>query len=258
MNMHKKTDFKEIKTKKILDIHSGPGQSTSFLSGNRNEVFVCDVSGEIPPFFPDKNNNVRADCNRLPFKNDYFDIIVCIEVFERINSYPGLIKEISRILKINGVCIISSTDGMWDSPIHFRGIFRRLPPPISDLIMGRANNIPDLKLHTDVIGHKNLEINPELIRELFERKNFHFIMRSDYCGKFGSLIIESYYAVNKTVQFIIFPIYRLLIYFDRFSLNPKFWQYSLIMKKTTLIRNTYFPVDSSYTVFDDISVRTKI
>jgi 2-polyprenyl-3-methyl-5-hydroxy-6-metoxy-1,4-benzoquinol methylase len=48
------------------------------------------------------------DAQRLPFKNNSFDIVVCFETIEHLHRYEDFIKEIKRILKTNGVFICST------------------------------------------------------------------------------------------------------------------------------------------------------
>jgi len=50
-------------------------------------------------------NLLEADAHNIPLKDESFDVIVCIGLFEYIDR-KIVIKEINRLLKQNGVCII--------------------------------------------------------------------------------------------------------------------------------------------------------
>ena len=50
---------------------------------------------------------VLADAKKLPFDNNYFDTALLIQVLEHVDSPEEVIKEATRVLKPNGVMIIS-------------------------------------------------------------------------------------------------------------------------------------------------------
>lgn len=45
---------------------------------------------------------------KLPFKNKMFDVVVCIDFLEHINEDEECLKELSRIIKLNGKIIVST------------------------------------------------------------------------------------------------------------------------------------------------------
>lgn len=51
--------------------------------------------------------DVLADAKKLPFKNSTFDIALLIQVLEHVDAPDKVIKEAARVLKPNGVFIIS-------------------------------------------------------------------------------------------------------------------------------------------------------
>jgi ubiquinone/menaquinone biosynthesis C-methylase UbiE len=50
---------------------------------------------------------VNIDGNKLPFEDNIFDLITCNHVLEHIFYTEKLIQEFKRIIKQNGICIIS-------------------------------------------------------------------------------------------------------------------------------------------------------
>ena len=50
---------------------------------------------------------ILADAKKLPFRNSYFDIALLIQVLEHVDSPEQVIKEAARVLKPNGVLILS-------------------------------------------------------------------------------------------------------------------------------------------------------
>ena len=153
-DIYNKKEFKGIKNKKILAISYGGIQFTSFLSTNDNEVIIADLSGAAPTLFLNKNNFIRASSKFLPFKNEYFDIVVCLEVFERIDSNQRLINEITRVLKYSKK--ISGTIGI--RLLDFCNI------PISDL-----NKLPYTMFNYDLkYGGVTIFGNPLILDEIPE------------------------------------------------------------------------------------------
>jgi ubiquinone/menaquinone biosynthesis C-methylase UbiE len=41
----------------------------------------------------------------LPFEDNFFDLVICDQVFEHVRNYSETISEISRVLKPEGLCL---------------------------------------------------------------------------------------------------------------------------------------------------------
>ncbi len=82
----------------ILDIGSKNRRYDSLFDG---EVIAVDKN-------PQNKNVIKGDIEKgLDYEDRSFDSILCIEVFEYLDSYEKAIKEISRLLKNDGIAIIS-------------------------------------------------------------------------------------------------------------------------------------------------------
>lgn len=57
-----------------------------------------------------------ADANRLPFPNDYFDVVICSEVLEHIQEHQMAIREVVRVLK-PGCNLVVSVPRFWPERI---------------------------------------------------------------------------------------------------------------------------------------------
>lgn len=99
--------------KKVLEIGS-------WRERNQHEI------ADLRPLFPDSEFigvdmrpgpgvDVVANGNRLPFKNNSFDLVFCLETLEHADRPWLVAKEIERVLTLNGVAIISSQQNF---PIH--------------------------------------------------------------------------------------------------------------------------------------------
>ncbi len=52
-----------------------------------------------------------ADAHKLPFKANSFDLVICYEVIEHLVDPPKALQEIKRVLKKNGLAIVTMDSG---------------------------------------------------------------------------------------------------------------------------------------------------
>ncbi|PIT97698.1 hypothetical protein COT77_00105 [Candidatus Berkelbacteria bacterium CG10_big_fil_rev_8_21_14_0_10_41_12] len=78
-------------------------------SKNRRYDYLFDGHVTAVDIIPNKNKKVIAgDIEKgLAFDNNYFDAIICLEVFEYLDHYRVAIEEIHRVLRPGGKAIIS-------------------------------------------------------------------------------------------------------------------------------------------------------
>ena len=106
---------------KVLDYGFGYGENSIFLSSKGYNVFGTEISKNVISFLKKKlkkkniNNikllHINARMNKLPFKDNYFDSIVCLGVIQYLGTKQktmNLIKEFQRCLKPKGKFIIST------------------------------------------------------------------------------------------------------------------------------------------------------
>lgn len=96
---------------KVLDLGCGDGLNTSVLS----KMGVKDVTGvdisdkllKLAKKLNPKNKFFLSSAEKLPFKNNIFDVVLVDSVFHHFMSYPKAISEIRRVLKLRGkLCFI--------------------------------------------------------------------------------------------------------------------------------------------------------
>jgi len=122
INNQQKSDLK------ILDAGSGVTFFPYYLCSNspKIKVYCCDYDLTHGQIFDNINKNLNlpnnffpADIRRLPFGTSTFDIVYCISVLEHTDDFDIIIQEFKRILKPNGLFIVTfdiSIDGLDDIP----------------------------------------------------------------------------------------------------------------------------------------------
>jgi len=99
---------KYCKDNQVLDLGCGTGRYTSLIAKNTNKTIGLDVSKNILNYAKNKNNDfdlVLANAIITPIRNESIDIVFCVGLFEYAGN-ENVLKEIDRILKPHGVCVI--------------------------------------------------------------------------------------------------------------------------------------------------------
>jgi ubiquinone/menaquinone biosynthesis C-methylase UbiE len=108
---------------RILDIACGNGFGSYLLSNKTSgEVTGADISPETIEkcrhSFP-KQENLKfrvMDGTKLPFENDYFDLLVSFETIEHTTQFREMLAEFARVLKKDGLAVISTPNIVVNSP----------------------------------------------------------------------------------------------------------------------------------------------
>jgi ubiquinone/menaquinone biosynthesis C-methylase UbiE len=104
-----------VKGKEVLDLASGEGYGTNLLATVANQVTGVDIAKEVIQHAKTKYNreNLRfleGSAENIPVKSNSVDVVVSFETIEHHNKHEEMLSEIKRVLKKNGLLIISSPD----------------------------------------------------------------------------------------------------------------------------------------------------
>ena len=94
---------------KILDIGCGTGIVLKLLE-NFGEAYGMELSSEAIRFLRKRYLNlvVRSDASQsLPFKNDTFSVITCLDVLEHLDNDFNLLREMMRVCKPRGHIVVT-------------------------------------------------------------------------------------------------------------------------------------------------------
>jgi ubiquinone/menaquinone biosynthesis C-methylase UbiE len=116
-HLHRYSFLSKFLTEKmvVLDVACGEGYGTYMLSKQVNRVIGVDISIEAIEHAKKiySNNNIHfinANATSIPLEDSLFDVIVSFETLEHLEEHEKLIKEFKRLLKNDGLLIISTPD----------------------------------------------------------------------------------------------------------------------------------------------------
>jgi SAM-dependent methyltransferase len=97
----------------VLDLGCGCGYGTQFLATSAGHVTGVDYDPEAIAYctshFSGRNLRFRVmDCRRLQFDQGSLDVVVTLQVFEHVLEWQEMLSEVRRVLKPNGVLVLST------------------------------------------------------------------------------------------------------------------------------------------------------
>lgn len=111
--------------KKVLDVASGEGYGSALLADAALHVTGIDISEEAVVFARKKYNKSnliyqQGSAAALPFESKSFDVVVSFETIEHLTEQEAMMDELARVLRHDGLLIISSPDKLeyTDIPKH--------------------------------------------------------------------------------------------------------------------------------------------
>jgi ubiquinone/menaquinone biosynthesis C-methylase UbiE len=99
--------------KRVLDVACGSGYGTRILSQKASNVVGVDINPDSIKYakqhYSDKNiHYICSNATKIPVENNSFDVIVSYETLEHIIDPNAFLNETKRILKKDGIVIIST------------------------------------------------------------------------------------------------------------------------------------------------------
>lgn len=104
-----------VQGRDVLDIASGEGFGAWFMHHAAQSVTGVDVSAEAVHHSQERYGNERlrflqGDCSAIPIEDQSVDVVVSLETIEHILDHQGFLSEVRRVLRPNGVFIVSTPD----------------------------------------------------------------------------------------------------------------------------------------------------
>lgn len=112
-----------VKDANVLDIACGTGYGLAFLKRNAKSVTGVDVDAEaareaLNECDSDKTRVLLGDGTNLPFNDESFDVITSFETLEHLHARSEFLAELKRVLKTNGVVVLSTPNANYTKPIN--------------------------------------------------------------------------------------------------------------------------------------------
>ncbi|MDQ3268453.1 MAG: methyltransferase domain-containing protein [Pseudomonadota bacterium] len=108
----------------VLDVACGEGYGAAMVAETAYKVVGVDLSADVIQHAKNNyghNTNLQfviASCERLPFPDASFDFAISFETIEHIEKQKEFISELARVLRPDGVLILSSPNKRLYSDAH--------------------------------------------------------------------------------------------------------------------------------------------
>ena len=111
-----KTQLEKYKDKSIdgaLNLGTGEGDYDGLISEYCKHLIACDINKNDIEFAQKLNANVTnleyriEDALDLSFPENNFDLLISVEVLEHVGQPEKMVSEISRVLKPNGIAMLT-------------------------------------------------------------------------------------------------------------------------------------------------------
>jgi len=123
--------------KDVLDIASGEGYGCFMLAQVAKTVVGVDIDSDSVRLATEKyaaNPKMHfkvGSCNAIPLEDESLDVVISFETIEHISEQEEFVLEVKRILRKNGVFIVSTPDRVAATPLdspanpyHIRELYR--------------------------------------------------------------------------------------------------------------------------------------
>jgi len=116
--------LKYVKNKKVLDLGCGTGRHTKILKKRGAKVWGIDLSPKMLEIAKSEIKGVDfkvGSVYKLPYKSNFFDIVVCGLATSYFKNLDKAFKEIYRVLKNNGIFVFSFTNPLLEISKYIEG-----------------------------------------------------------------------------------------------------------------------------------------
>jgi 2-polyprenyl-3-methyl-5-hydroxy-6-metoxy-1,4-benzoquinol methylase len=108
---------KLVEGKVVLDIASGSGYGTALLAQTAKHAYGFDADAEAVAYATERYGapNISfetADATSIPLEDNSIDVVTTFETIEHIENYEKFMAEIKRVLKPNGLAIVSTPNDL--------------------------------------------------------------------------------------------------------------------------------------------------
>jgi ubiquinone/menaquinone biosynthesis C-methylase UbiE len=182
----------DAKGKTVGDIGCGYGLFSEKLAKDAKMVYGGDIRGDVVDSIKNVERKnlkfVQMDAQKLPFKDNTFDVLVYKDVLEHIKNDKKVISEARRVLKKNGIVIFSVPNN--ELPDHYDFPITRMirKTPLREHHIIASSKRADPRSFTDAINKSVGHVRS------YDKKFFEKINGLEMVGKYNVVNGMSKYA----------------------------------------------------------------
>lgn len=180
---------KELYKKNFLEVGCGLGYFSNKAYKLGAKVTGIDIGPRLIKINKNKTPKgkfVVASASKLPFKDKSFDIVLSTEVIEHVDSQFEMVSELTRVLRKDGVLIITTPNK----------IFK----PLFDLL----SFIKIRPYHGNEKWIYSWDLKAQFLKKgmvLEKERYFNFIMPNKFLDLFEKLPFAKYFTINYGFRF---------------------------------------------------------
>lgn len=181
----------------VLDAACGEGYGTNLISGYAEKVFGVDISKEAVEHAREKYQKknihfIEASAVKIPLDDKSIDLIISFETLEHLFEQEKLILEFKRLLKKDGIIIISTPDKEYYKEaginhyhvkeLYFKEFENLLNPYFNNVKFVFQKNVTGSYIFNKEANQKNIEFKGD-----FDHiETFNTIKEAQFCIAFAS------------------------------------------------------------------------
>lgn len=136
--------------KRVLDIACGEGYGSHLMAKKAAHVIGVDIDEQViqdaqEKYIAPNLRFVQGDVTKIPIEDATIDVVISFETIEHTAHHTAMMTEVRRVMKENGVLIISSPDKKYysdlsgyNNPFHVKELYH---DEFIDLIQAHFKNI---------------------------------------------------------------------------------------------------------------------
>ncbi|HWA52018.1 MAG TPA: class I SAM-dependent methyltransferase [Patescibacteria group bacterium] len=160
--------LKYSKNKKLIDLGCGRMEYREILQTKLKKYIGVDHPKVSLLYNPQNKPDILADISKeIPVPNKSFDIAICLEVFEYLENPSKTFSEINRILKQNGILILTIP---FMYPLHDVPYdrYRFSESELKLLLKNNKFKIKKIKANGNFLGFWFQSLNAFLVKRIFD------------------------------------------------------------------------------------------